>query len=68
MTLPQAVYLFEFKCNQSAAVALAQMRERDYAARYRGAGKQITLVGVNFSAEQRIIAGWCAEPDTADSD
>lgn len=68
MTLPQAVYLFEFKCNQSAAVALAQMRERDYAARYRGAGKQITLVGVNFSAEQRTIAGWCAEPDTADSD
>jgi hypothetical protein len=63
MTLPEHIYLFEFKCNQSVAAALAQIRKQGYAERYRGQGKPITLVGVNFSPEQRTIAEWAAEPD-----
>jgi hypothetical protein len=63
MTLPEHIYLFEFKCNQSVAAALAQIRKQGYAERYRGQGQPITLVGVNFSPEQRTIAEWAAEPD-----
>ena len=64
MTLPQHIYIFEFKCNQSAAAALAQIREQGYAEPYRG-GKPITLVGVNFSTEQRNVVEWDAESDVA---
>ncbi len=40
MTLPNHVYIFEFKCNQSAAAALAQIRRQGYAERYRGLGNR----------------------------
>ena len=42
------VYLFEFKVVEMAppGSALAQLRERDYAARYRGRGEPIHLIGV----------------------
>jgi hypothetical protein len=65
MTLPNHIYIVEFKCNQSAAAALAQMRAQGYAERYRGLGKPITLVGINFSVELRNVAEWAAEPDAA---
>ena len=31
--------------------ALAQLRERDYAAKYRGRGEPIHLIGVEFNRE-----------------
>jgi hypothetical protein len=65
MTLPHHIYIFEFKCNQSAAAGLAQIRAQGYAEPYRGGDKPITLVGVNFSTEQRNVAEWAAEPDAA---
>ena len=65
MSLPEHIYIFEFKCDQSAAAALAQIREQGYAEPYRGQGKPVTLVGVNFSTEQRNVAEWAAEPDAA---
>jgi hypothetical protein len=65
MSLPQHIYIFEFKCGQSAAAALAQMRAQGYAERYRGLGRPITLVGVNFDPHQRAVAEWTAEPDVA---
>ena len=45
------VYLFEFKVAEMAppGSALAQLQERDYAAKYRGSGEPIHLVGVEFS-------------------
>jgi len=45
------VYLFEFKVVELAppGSALAQLRERDYAAKYRGKGESIHLIGVEFS-------------------
>jgi hypothetical protein len=63
MTLPNHVYIFEFKCNQNAAVALAQIRAQGYAEPYRDGGKPVTLVGVNFNTELRNVAEWMAEPD-----
>ena len=54
------VYLFEFKVAEMAppGSALAQLQERDYAAKYRGRGEPIHLVGVEFSHATRNITAW----------
>lgn len=38
--------------------ALAQLRERGYADKYRGAGGPIHLIGVEFSRETRDITAF----------
>ena len=54
------VYLFEFKVVELAPAgsALAQLRERDYAAKYRGRGEPIHLLGVEFSRETRNLTAF----------
>ena len=51
------IYLFEFKvCLENArGSALAQLKERDYAAKYRHLGLPIHLVGVEFNAQTRSV-------------
>lgn len=63
---PDAIYIFEFKCNQSAETALRQIRDKRYADRYRGEGRRIALVGINFNTEQRNIAEWKIQQDDFD--
>ena len=63
VTFPDKVYILEFKCNQSAQVALRQIHDQGYAEPYRGSGKQIILLGINFSTELRNVAEWDAKPD-----
>ena len=54
------VYLFEFKVVEMAppGSALAQLRERDFAARYRAGGEPIHLIGVEFSRETRNVTAF----------
>ena len=54
------VYLFEFKVAEMAppGSALAQLQERDYAAKYRGRGEPIHLIGVEFSRETRNVTAF----------
>ena len=54
------VYLFEFKVVELAPAgsALAQLRERDYAAKYRGGGGPIHLIGVEFSRDTRNVTAF----------
>ena len=54
------VYLFEFKVAEMAppGSALAQLQERDYAARYRGRGEPIHLIGVEFSRQTRNVTAF----------
>ena len=54
------VYLFEFKVVELAPAgsALAQLRERDYAAKYRGRGESIHLIGVEFSRKTRNVTAF----------
>ena len=54
------VYLFEFKVveHAGAGAALAQLRERDYAAKYRGRGEPIHLIGVEFSRKTRTVTAF----------
>ena len=57
------VYLFEFKVAEltRAGSALGQLRERDYAAKYRAGGAPIHLVGVEFSHQTRNITAFEVE-------
>ena len=54
------VYLFEFKVAEMAppGSALAQLRERRYADKYRAGGQPIHLVGVEFSRATRNITAF----------
>ena len=61
LRLDGRIYLFEFKTveKEPEGTAMAQLRERDYAAKYRG--KQIYLIGVEFSRAERNAAAFEAE-------
>ena len=54
------VYLFEFKVAELAAAgsALAQLRERGYADKYRGRGEPIHLIGVELSRQTRNVTAF----------
>ena len=55
------IYIIEFKMNQSAEVAIAQIKEKGYATPYLSDRKPITLIGINFSKEERNIVEWKEE-------
>ena len=55
------IYIFEFKMDQPADLAIAQIKEKGYATPYLNTGKPITLIGINFSREQRNIVEWKEE-------
>ena len=57
------VYLFEFKVVEQASegAALAQLRERGYADKYRSSGEPIHLIGVEFSRETRNVTAFAVE-------
>ena len=54
------VYLFEFKVVELApeGAALAQLKERGYAQKYRGRGEPVHLVGVEFSRQTRNVTAF----------
>jgi hypothetical protein len=58
---PSDVYIFEFKFNKSAADAIAQIKQKGYADKYRNSGKKLTGIGVNFSTEEKGIDEWVEE-------
>jgi hypothetical protein len=57
------VYIFEFKLVGDAAdgSALRQIKEKDYAAPFRGTGEPIHLIGIEFSKNRRALLGWEVE-------
>ena len=54
------VYLFEFKVAEQAGegAALAQLKARGYADKYRASGSPVHLVGVEFSRETRNVTAF----------
>ncbi len=58
------VYLFEFKVVERGreGTALAQLREKGYADKYRRLGRSVHLIGVEFSREERNVVGFDCEP------
>ncbi|MDE0105666.1 MAG: AAA family ATPase, partial [Bryobacterales bacterium] len=57
------VYVFEFKMQGrgGTAAAMAQLKARGYADRYRALGEPIHLVAVEFSPEKRNLTGFETE-------
>ena len=60
VTTADTVYLFEFKLsgNGTAEDAIAQIKEKDYAAKYMASGKKIVLIGSSFDEKTRTIKDW----------
>jgi Predicted AAA-ATPase/PD-(D/E)XK nuclease superfamily len=56
----QTVFMFEFKVvdDQPLGTALAQLRQKNYAEKYRSKNIPIILIGVEFSKLQRQIVGF----------
>ena len=57
------VYLFEFRVVEMSGegAAMAQLRARRYAEKYRGTGEPIHLVAVEFSRETRNVTAFEVE-------
>jgi hypothetical protein len=63
------VYLFEFKVVEQLpdGRALQQIKDKGYADKYRGQGKVIHLIGVEFSREKRQIVAPLRGTDTGNN-
>ena len=63
VTTADTVYLFEFKLtgNGTAEDAIAQIKEKNYAAPYQASGKKIVLIGSSFNEQKRTIQDWKIE-------
>ena len=57
------VYIFEFKLvsNASSEEAVKQIKEKNYADRFSGSGKNLIAVGSSFDEEKRTIHDWAVE-------
>ncbi|OQX07945.1 MAG: hypothetical protein BWK76_24215, partial [Desulfobulbaceae bacterium A2] len=57
------IYLFEFKVVElvPAGRAIDQLREKNYAEKYRAAGCPIHLIGIEFSNESRNVVDFAVE-------
>ena len=58
---PNDVYIVEFKYDQSAEVAIEQIKEKKYYEPYLSCGKIIHLLGINFSTKEKNIIEWKEE-------
>jgi len=59
------ICIFEFKLNGSADDAMAQIKDKQYAAPYRDDPRQVILVGVAFDWKDRNLGAWRIEPAAA---
>jgi hypothetical protein len=55
------VYCFEFKLDKSAKEALAQINTKKYLLPWKGSGKKLFKIGVDFNHETRNIGEWIYE-------
>ncbi len=54
-------YIIEFKCNQDSNIAIEQIKQKRYYEPYKNKGKEIVLIGINFSSKQRNIVDYKIE-------
>jgi hypothetical protein len=53
-----SIYIFEFKKNRKADVAMQQMEDRNYAQHYALSKKKITLVAISFNLQKRGVSDY----------
>ena len=61
LEVPKTTYILELKLNDSAEKALKQIHEKKYFKPYTHKGKQIVIIGANFSSELRNVSDWKGE-------
>ncbi|MDR1251348.1 MAG: ATP-binding protein [Treponema sp.] len=54
----QYVYCFEFKLNGTAEEAVRQIDHKEYLLQWKGGGKKLFKIGVDFDFEKRNIGSW----------
>ena len=52
------VYLFEFKRDDTAEAALAQIDSKDYALPFAADHRKLYKIGVSFDSKTRMLSGW----------
>lgn len=57
----KTTYIFEIKLDGTAEAALQQVHQKKYFEQYLHKGKEIALIGVNFSSKTRNISEWKGE-------
>ena len=55
------IYLFEFKRDESAEMALQQINDKDYTLPFATDSRKLYKIGVSFDSEKRILADWKVE-------
>ena len=60
-TCPNGVFIFEMKVDKTAAVAMRQIHEKDYAAPYRAEGLPIWGIALCFNSKTRKLADFDVE-------
>ncbi|OQB47426.1 MAG: putative AAA-ATPase [bacterium ADurb.Bin157] len=55
-------YVFEFKLDSTAEIALEQIKTKEYFKQFENSGKKITLIGANFDSETGKITDYKIEP------
>ena len=51
-------YILEFKLNESAEAALAQIHAKGYAVPYLHQGRSVVAVGINFDGSKKQVGDW----------
>ena len=57
----ERIFLFEFKMNETAEMAIQTIKDRHYAESLRHRNKPITAIGVSFSVKTKGVAEWKQE-------
>ena len=55
------IYIIEFKIDQSAEIALAQIKDKSYYQKYAIENKTVVGIGINFDTEKRAIGNYLTE-------
>ncbi|MBP3504792.1 MAG: PD-(D/E)XK nuclease domain-containing protein, partial [Lachnospiraceae bacterium] len=55
------LYLVELKVDRPAAMAMEQIRLKDYPSRFALSGLPVVKVGISFDSEKKTIGEWVIE-------
>lgn len=56
--MDERIYLFEFKLDKNAQMAVEQLKNHTYYQKYQLRGKPIICVGANFDTKSRTVEDW----------
>ena len=58
---PREIYVIELKYGKTVDEAMEQLHRKDYAAKWRGDGRAVRLLGMNINADTCTIDAWRCE-------